>query len=674
MPGQIRPDPTAPMEAPAQKRSSTGENDRAGDPHRPCPARPRTLRATVAGRTGARIGNAEPDGAEDQQRPRTHEDGTADDATSRLAKLGRIDDVVVALVSVLVVLELGIDRDASVGNRIGTGRFAQHTFVITIAVSFARRVRAGIELDFRRVGVVRRNVGLGVDGFGIARRRALGLGQGLRRGRGLGLGLLVLGLRVFGLIVLRLIVLRLRVRPDPSVHRGRSTEFTRRRMRLDEAPPRRRREHHRAPHRHGLESEAHGRERSRLERALPPRPEPAILLPAVLGPVLLATALLASGPARADCEPGDDRPAVSVGVAHAVDAVEVFLDPVSDTALRTMLELRRLVSEQRGRLRVDVRLVPAPGLVDPRHADARAWATAMAAEGRLLEALRLLTRDGPDRLYVRLQDRDGRVEVAREIGLPAKRHERAWRSTCPRRRSDRDDLRLHRRMVEGGFTVYRLPVFVLGDELFEDGPSLDKLRPALGRHRVQDRRRTLRPRPALPEPRALLEPTRPTNLGGALLGGVGLPHQFVLVARDEDDPHLFMLLPPILTFRRSHPERLSVRVVARGAVVGSIRLRTRLCAATRLGLVAGYFDILATEPSLRLADPAVEALLRTLDEVPEEQCDGDPDPTDLPDGGWLDGLGRTRSELDNLERTLDLIDASHRPLSPLLGTRPTDEP
>jgi hypothetical protein len=99
-----------------------------------------------------------------------------------------------------------------------------------------------------------------------------------------------------------------------------------------------------------------------------------------------------------------------------------------------------------------------------------------------------------------------------------------------------------------------------------------------------------------------------------------------------------------------------------------MRLRNRLCAATKLGLVATYVGLLATEPALRLSDPAAEELLAELDKVPEEQCEDEPDPAEmgLPDGGWLDGIPRTRSELDNLSMTLDLMDAAKRPLSPLL--------
>jgi hypothetical protein len=181
----------------------------------------------------------------------------------------------------------------------------------------------------------------------------------------------------------------------------------------------------------------------------------------------------------------------------------------------------------------------------------------------------------------------------------------------------------------------------------------------------------VRPKPPLPEAWAASERLRRPELEGARLGGVGLPHLFVLMARDEDDPNLFMLLPPVLDFRRDHPGTLTVQVVARGGSFGAQSLRHRLCAARRQGLVAAYVHHLASDPSTRHTDPAVRDLLDTLDKVPVEACEDEVDPAELglPDGGWLDGIPRTRSELEGIEATLDLLDTTTRPLSPLFGPR-----
>src|SRR5690606_9591937 len=121
---------------------------------------------------------------------------------------------------------------------------------------------------------------------------------------------------------------------------------------------------------------------------------------------------------------------------------------------------------------------------------------------------------------------------------------------------------------------------------------------------------------------------------------------------------------------------IAVHVVARGMSVGASVLRHRLCAARRLGRVVEYVRYLAEDPSRRRSTSAVDAaLLQALDAVPEERCENEADPAELglPDGGWLDGIPRTRSELESLETTLLLLGAAHRPLSPFLGTRP-DEP
>jgi hypothetical protein len=95
-----------------------------------------------------------------------------------------------------------------------------------------------------------------------------------------------------------------------------------------------------------------------------------------------------------------------------------------------------------------------------------------------------------------------------------------------------------------------------------------------------------------------------------------------------------------------------------------------LCAARKLGREVHYVQVLATEPSAR-RHAAELGLLRALDKVPEDACKDEPDPAELglPDGGWLDGLPRTRSELEALKTTLELLEASSRPLSGVLAPR-----
>jgi hypothetical protein len=364
------------------------------------------------------------------------------------------------------------------------------------------------------------------------------------------------------------------------------------------------------------------------------------------------------------------------GAPHAAAVVDAFVDPTGDSALLTVLELRRLVAERPSEVAVRIHLVTTPGTLDPRAEHVRAWLASMSAHDRLVPALREVRTDGTDRVFVRLSTKAARRELARAVGLRPEIHERAVAQRCHESRISANDAELRRRMDERGTTVFRLPVFALtssssgaGDQVFEDTATLERLRPQLGRERSRQRQARVRPKPPLPEARAASERLRRPELEGARLGGVGLPHLFVLMARDEDDPNLFMLLPPVLEFRRDHPGVLTVQVVARGGSFGAQSLRHRLCAARRQGLVAAYVHHLASDPATRHTDPAVRDLLETLDKVPIEACEDDVDPAELglPDGGWLDGIPRTRSELEGIDATLDLLETTARPLSPLLG-------
>src|SRR5690606_32532030 len=91
--------------------------------------------------------------------------------------------------------------------------------------------------------------------------------------------------------------------------------------------------------------------------------------------------------------------------------------------------------------------------------------------------------------------------------------------------------------------VYRLPVFVVGDAVFDDPPGASRLRTELGRA-GQRARDEIDPPDAVPIPtlKATSARMRRPDVGGILLGGPGLPHRFVLMARDEEDPNLFMML------------------------------------------------------------------------------------------------------------------------------------
>lgn len=381
-----------------------------------------------------------------------------------------------------------------------------------------------------------------------------------------------------------------------------------------------------------------------------------------LAPVLL---LLAPAPARV-CP---DTPPAQLGPAGAPTEVDVYIDPAQgDDALLTVLDLQRLVAEHEGRLRVDLHVVRGPsGGSDPRAEEIRAWLVSVARRGRLVPALRLLARDGFERVHARLSDPGGFAALARAIELSERELRESLDDPCAPGRLRTDSRRLFEAFRAAGSTVFRLPVFTFGTTVSED---LDRLRAELARAPLEQTRARregpVQPPAARPSSVRLRRP----RLGGALLGGPGLPHRFVVMGRDEDDPSLIMLLPPVLEYRQRHPGELAIHVVARGISVGGMRLRHRLCAARRLGRVPEYIAYLARDPNARRTlTSAQSALLEELDAVPEERCEDQVDPAELglPDGGWLDGIPRTRSELDDLGTTLDQLEAAHRPLSPLLS-------
>lgn len=349
--------------------------------------------------------------------------------------------------------------------------------------------------------------------------------------------------------------------------------------------------------------------------------------------------------------------------------VEAFLDPVASSTRRTYLELRRLVSERPGETGVVFHWLSGPSVGSPAEHRTRVWLAAMDAHGATEAALALLEREGPERLAVRLQTAASRAEVAAELGIPSDVHARVWNSPCA-------DLavRTHRRAaldaLEEPDHTFRAPRFRLGGgPPFEDTPDLDNLRTRLGAP-VEGEASPAEDAMNPAYTRASSERLRRPELRGALLGGPGLAHQLLVTARSEDDAILSMLLPPVLAFRRDRPGRLSIQIVARGAGLHADRLRHRLCASMRRDLLVPYVRWLAEDPALRRTGPAERAMLKSLDAVPARECPAEPDPADLglPEGGWLDGVPRSRTDLETLPMDFFLLDAAVRPLTPWLPT------
>ncbi len=402
---------------------------------------------------------------------------------------------------------------------------------------------------------------------------------------------------------------------------------------------------------------------------------------AKLGSVLAVTALWlallpGAAPTAAPAPTCDELAGLELGPATARTSVEAFLDPASTLSWRTWLELRRLVVDHGGEVRVQLYWASAGGVRQPQAERVRAFVVSLAHTGQAEAVLRVLGRDGFERLHARLVDPLAHAELAVELGVPTPRIGAALRDRCARRRVVADSRRLREALAIDIDGMTRLPAFVLGELAFDDGPNLDRLRPEIGREGQRRRAYEDPPRLGPPPPiEATSERMQRPPLSGVLLGGPGLPHRFVLMARDEDDPTLFVVLPPVLAERLAEPGRLALHLVSRGTSDGAERLRHRLCAARVLGLQPAYLDYLARDALLRQSpSPVDQGLIEALDEVPGSRCAHEVDPVDLdlPDGAWLDGLPRSRSELGSLDATLRLLDAASRPLD-LVLLSPRDE-
>ncbi|MCX4245846.1 hypothetical protein [Paraliomyxa miuraensis] len=381
-------------------------------------------------------------------------------------------------------------------------------------------------------------------------------------------------------------------------------------------------------------------------------------------------------PAESPPSACDESSVLVIGPTQARSEVDAYLDPAGNQSFRAWLELRRLVADHEGEVRVRVHWAQSGGTVLPQADRVRAFVASLARAGHAVAALEVVARDGLERVHARLVDPASHPALAKELHVSVSAVTAALRDRCARRQLTEHSRRLREAFGLEPMSMARLPAFVVGELAFDDGPGLERLRPELGREGAR-RRRHEDPSPAGSPPpiEATSERMQRPRLRGLLLGGPGLDHRFVLMARDEEDPALFVVLPSVLELRRNHPGRLALHVVSRGVSEGAERLRHRLCAAAALGLGPAYLDYLARDAVLRQAPgPVEERLLGQLDAFPRKQCADEIDPVDLdlPDGTWLDGLPRSRNELASLDATLRLLDAAFRPLD-LVLISPRDE-
>lgn len=376
-----------------------------------------------------------------------------------------------------------------------------------------------------------------------------------------------------------------------------------------------------------------------------------------------------------------------LGPAEAPTLLRIYIDPTAPETnpLKTWLEVRRIVGERAGELRVE--LVPARGgrtETDAVSDSVRVWFMAVASLGRAEEALRLLDRQDWLRIATDLNSPEGRRRLARELDLDAAAVE-ARRSgvpgACLRRSLDRGSNRLAQQ-TNGQFATLvgvvdrdgREQFQAIDVELTELRTQLDRLTTVPGF--VDEAVGFIPFSPVMPAMPGLgtssrFDRTFPDT--GVLVGGEALPHRLVIFVEDEEHGRLPDWLMPAMKFRTTYPGRLSVQLIAAGVGSRAIGLRRRLCAARSLGLEVEYLLHLAEAPAVRrLHETELYELLQPVadsdkcsDSEPLESEPGDAEAalrdggnrrgTDFghPRGAWLDGRPVNPSDLDALEWQLD---------------------
>jgi hypothetical protein len=373
-----------------------------------------------------------------------------------------------------------------------------------------------------------------------------------------------------------------------------------------------------------------------------------------------------------------------LGPAEATTLLRVYVDPTAPEyqPLRTWLEIRRIVGERAGELRVE--LVPSRGGLNETDVESdsvRLWFMAVASLGRAEEALRLLDRQDWLRVSAELRSPEGQSRLARELDLDAAAIE-ARRSgapgACLRRSLDRASNRLaqqtmgQRAMLVGVVDRDGREQFhYIDTELSELRTQLDRLITVPG---FVDQSAGFIPfmPPINPGVGVSSRFDRTFPETGVLVGGEALPHRLIIFIEDEEHGRLPDWLAPAMRFRTAHPGELSVQVIAAGVGTRAISLRRRLCAARTLGLEVEYLLHLAEPPAVRrlhetelydLLQPVADSD-RCSDSEPLEPRPGDEEAAlreggrrgadfGHPRGAWLDGRPVNPSDLDSLEWQLD---------------------
>ena len=367
---------------------------------------------------------------------------------------------------------------------------------------------------------------------------------------------------------------------------------------------------------------------------------------------------------------------VGYGPRTAPTTLRAYLDPTDgDTSpLRLWLELRRIVGERDGELRLE--LLPTRGGLTEAEADSdavRVWFMAVAALGRTEEALRLLERQDWPLVATALRNQEGRARLARELDLELDAIERLRSGEgrgCLRRDLERASNHLAAQTMGQRTSVIGVvdrdgneQIKAVDSELTELRTDLDVL---IKRPGFVDQAMEFVPfGPALTGQTSRLDRTFPET--GVLVGGEALPHRLVIFVEDEEHGRLPDWLAPAMQFRAMHPGDLSVQLVAAGLGSRAISLRRRLCAARTLGLEVEYLLHLSERPAVRrLHETDLYEVLQPVadsdacsDNEPLEPRAGEDGPENPrggfghPRGAWLDGRPVNPADLESLEWQLD---------------------
>ncbi|GEM_PF-3270321 len=333
-----------------------------------------------------------------------------------------------------------------------------------------------------------------------------------------------------------------------------------------------------------------------------------------------------------------------IGPANAPIAISLLLDPLQPEALTTYLETKRMIAQQDGLVRVDMHVVGSGSQARAREDRVRAWVAGELLRGNTLAALRVLDGYGFEHVHSRLTTRGGRAWLAHVMGI----HTLVGRDDpCDFARIQAVAEAFQRAKQGGSELLPRPAVFVFPNgRLLQDGPPLARLDTELARLRQQRLSSTnVQPIPAISARASRSEQVmRLSGHSGAVLGGVGLPHELVLFPTGEHSP----LLGPALTHRARYPASMSVHVVARGRSPAAEQLRGRLCAARVAKYELEYFRYLARDRDARPIETHERPMLEKLDEIAQSpRCSGEQvvSMEDVAPEAWLDGVPVSAADL-----------------------------